>query len=139
MKSTLIDAGPLIALFDRDDRFHSVVTGFLEGYTGRLITTWPVITETSHLLDFDIRVQLDFLEWIRRRAVHLFLLDKEHIERILELMRTYANVPMDLSDASLMVAAEQKAVTEILTIDSDFAVYRTAGSGFLTNLLAPYL
>jgi len=139
VKSTLIDAGPLIALFDRDDRFHKVVRGFMEGYRGRLITTWPVVTETTHVLDFDVRVQIDFLEWVRRKAVHLFLLDSKHIPRIIELVQTYANVPMDLADASLMVAAEQTAVTEIITIDSDFAIYRTTGSGFLTNLLAPYL
>ncbi|MCF8052756.1 MAG: hypothetical protein K9L59_16055 [Desulfobacterales bacterium] len=59
--------------------------------------------------------------------------------RIIELMRIYANVPMDLADASLVVAAEETALTEILTVDSDYTVYRTAGSGFLSNLLAPYL
>lgn len=139
MKSTLIDAGPLIALFDRNDHFHAVATGFLEGYAGRLIATWPVITETTHMLDFNVRVQLDFLRWIKRGAIHLFLLDRTHIERLIALMRTYADVPMDLADASLVVAAEQMAVNDILTIDSDFTVYRTAGGGFLSNLLAPHL
>lgn len=76
---------------------------------------------------------------MRRRAVHLFFLDRKHIVRIIELMRIYANVPMDLADASLVVAAEETALTEILTVDSDYTVYRTAGSGFLSNLLAPYL
>ena len=139
MKSTLIDAGPCIALFDRDDRFHAAVTGFLKGFKGRLVTTWPVITETTHMLDFDIRVQVDFLEWIRRGAVQLFMLDKGHIARIRELMQVYANVPMDLADASLVVAGECLAATEILTIDADFTVYRTAGGGFLANLLASHL
>jgi predicted nucleic acid-binding protein len=139
VKSTLIDAGPLIALFDRNDRFHAAVAGFLEGYKGRLITTWPVITETTHMLDFNVRVQLDFLRWIKRGAIHLFSLDRAHIGRFIALMETYADVPMDLADASLMVAAEQSAVNDILTIDSDFTVYRTAGGGFLSNLLAPHL
>jgi uncharacterized protein len=139
VKSTLIDAGPLIALFDRNDGFHATVAGFLEGYAGRLIATWPVITETTRMLDFNVRVQLDFFRWIERGAIHLFLLDRTHIERLIALMRTYADVPMNLADASLMVAAEQSAVNDILTIDSDFTVYRTAGGGFLSNLLAPHL
>ena len=98
-----------------------------------------MITETTHVLDFDVRVQLDFLRWIKRGAIHIFLLDRAHIGRIIALMENYADVPMDLADASLMIAAEQMAVNDILTIDSDFAVYRTAGGGFLANPLAPHL
>jgi predicted nucleic acid-binding protein len=44
--------------------------------------------------------------------------------RMRVLMRQYRDTPMDLADASLVVAAEVLNVTLIFTIDSDFRVYR---------------
>ncbi|NMB98196.1 MAG: pilus assembly protein, partial [Clostridiaceae bacterium] len=32
MKKTLIDSGPLIALFDKDDKYHSPIIKFLKKY-----------------------------------------------------------------------------------------------------------
>ena len=45
MRKCLVDAGPLIALFDRDDQYHVSTVNFLKKFEGRLITSWPVITE----------------------------------------------------------------------------------------------
>lgn len=61
MRSTLIDAGPLIALFDRDDQFHNAIKEFLRIYKGYLLTTWPVITEVLHMLDFNVNAQINIL------------------------------------------------------------------------------
>jgi len=46
----LIDTGPLVALFNRRDNAHQTVRTWLHGYRGRLITTWPVLTEVGHLI-----------------------------------------------------------------------------------------
>lgn len=54
MKSIIVDAGPLISLFDKDDKYHLPVLNYFKNFTGRLITTWPVITEVTHLLSFNI-------------------------------------------------------------------------------------
>ncbi len=139
MQNTLIDAGPLIALFDKDDRFHAIVTTFLKDYKGHLITTWPVITEASHILDFNIHVQIGLLRWIEREAVQIADLGLEHITRLIELAEKYSDVPMDLADGSLMVVAEMTGIHDILTIDSDYYIYRTHDKRYLNNLLAPYL
>jgi len=48
--------------------------------------------------------------------------------RSLALMKTYADVPMSLADASLVALAEQRHDLRIVTFDSDFRVYRT-GNG----------
>lgn len=139
MKNTLIDAGPLIAMFNRDDRFHKPVINFLQKFQGSLITTWPVVTETSHMLDFNIYAQVDFLKWIKRGAMKLVNLVYEDLERLIELTQRYANVPMDLADASLMVAAERMNIRYIVTIDSDFSIYRTENNEYLRNLLTPFI
>ncbi len=139
MQSTLIDAGPLIALFDKNDRFHEVTKEFLRGYSGSLMTTWPVITETSHMLDFHVAVQIDFLKWLEREAIHIIHLQREHVRRLIELSEKYADLPMDLADGSLVVVAEMTNIRDIITIDSDYAIYRTKDKQGFTNLLAPYL
>lgn len=139
MQNTLIDAGPLIALFDKDDKYHSLVVDFLKNYPGELFTTWPVITETTHMLDFNVQVQIDFLKWIQRGAVHLVDLEMEHFTRLIELCEQYSNVPMDLADASLILVAEMMNIHDILTIDSDYWVYRTRSKRYLHTLLQPYL
>lgn len=139
MPNTLIDAGPLIALFDKRDKFHQPVLDFLAAYSGRLITTWPVITEVVYMLDFNQHAQGDFLTWLQRDALHIANLDKEHLTRLCELWQTYQDVPMDLADGSLLVIAELTGITDILTVDSDYFIYRIKGKRSLNNLLAPYI
>ena len=135
MQKSLIDAGPLIALFDRDDTHHDRVNKFLKSYRGRLITSWAVITETLHMLDFDARVQIDFLKWIERDALYIFPLTRQHISRIIILTSQYDELPMDFADATLIIISEIEHIKEIITIDSDFHVYRNLRRGMLKNLL----
>lgn len=120
MKNIIVDAGPLIALFDKDDKYHNSVIKFLKTFDGQLITSWPVITEVTHLLSFNVNVQIDFLEWLKREAVAIINLENIHLERIIQLSKKYSDVPMDLADSSLIVIAELTNITDIITIDSDY-------------------
>jgi hypothetical protein len=139
VKSTLVDAGPLIALFDKDDRYHSQVLTFLKKYKGSLVTTWPVITETIYMLNFSIEAQKSCLRWIKRRGLLIFDLSSSHIERLIELMEKYSDLPMDLADASLWVASEELHTVRIATIDSDYNVYRPRPGVSFKNELSEYL
>jgi hypothetical protein len=49
--------------------------------------------------------------------------EAEHM-RMRELMEQYRDMPMDLADASIVVAAETLQLQLIFTRDSDFYVYR---------------
>lgn len=138
MKNTLVDAGPLIALFDKNDKYHNSVIKFLKKFDGQLITSWPVITEVIHLLSFNINVQIDFLEWLKREAIKIINLENIHLERIIQLSKKYSDVPMDLADSSLIVIAELTNITDIITIDSDYYIYKTKNKKSLNNLLLPF-
>lgn len=139
MKNILIDAGPLIALFDKDDKYHNIIIKFLKQFNGNLLTSWPVITETAHMLDFNINVQIDFLEWLKREAVRIINIEKDHLDRIIQLSKKYSNMPMDLADSSLIVIAEFTGVYDILSIDSDYYVYRTKSKKALNNVLSNFI
>jgi len=134
VKSILIDAGPLIALFDRSDKYHLKAMQFIKDFKGELWTTWPVVTEVSHMLDFSVRTQLNFLTWIERGGLRLVELSESHVFRFTELMEKFDDVPMDLADASLIVASELKNYTEVASIDSDFYIYRDVRKRYLTNV-----
>jgi len=135
VKSILIDAGPIIALFDGSDRYHSVVKDFLKQESYHLVSTWPVITEASHMLDFDNRAQIGLLEWIYRGGIEVFRIEISEIQRVIELTRKYNDIPMDLADATLIVAAETLGLKEIASIDNDFYIYRTINKEMIRNIL----
>jgi len=134
MKNILIDAGPLIALFDKSDKYHLKAISFLKTLERGLITTWPVITETSHMLSFSTKAQANFLEWIERGGLKIFELEHDKIGRLSELTKKYDDVPMDLADASLIVASEVKGIHQIASIDSDFYIYRDIRNRYLENI-----
>ena len=125
MKQTIIDTGPCIALFDRDDHFHADIKKFMETFRGRLFTSWAVVTETLHMLDFDYRVQLDFIRWLERGALEVAGPAREDIKRIIELTEKYHDRPIDFADATLLAIAERKQIDSVISIDSDFQIYRT--------------
>lgn len=135
MQKTLIDSGPLIALFDRSDSFHQSVLSFLKSFQGELITSWSVITEVSHMLDFNLNVQIDFLKWIERGGITLYELTCNDITFMRSMMEKYSDIPMDLADATLMYIANKEHIKTIVSIDSDFDIYRTLKKQNLTNLM----
>ncbi len=135
MQKTLIDSGPLIALFDRSDRYHEKVLAFIKTFKGDLITSWSVITEVSHMLDFNLQVQIDFLKWCELGGVKLYEITQEELSDIRAMMQKYSDIPMDLADGTLMYIASKEKINNIISIDSDFDIYRTLKKQNLNNLL----
>ncbi|EPG68164.1 type II toxin-antitoxin system VapC family toxin [Leptospira wolffii] len=131
----LIDSGPMIALFNASDEYHKSVFKFLKSYKGSLKTTWPVITEVVYLLSFSVSAQSDFLEWIERGGVQISEIAVRDLKYIKNRMQKYSDLPMDLTYASLMCLAEREEISKIVSIDSDFSIYRTIKGKYLTNLL----
>ena len=135
MLKTIIDSGPLIALFDRSDKYHSKVLDFIKIYKGKLITSWAVITEVSHMLDFNLQVQIDFLKWCEVGGIEVYDISQTEISSIRIMMEKYIDVPMDLADVTLMYIANKENIKNIVSIDSDFDIYRTLKKQSLNNLL----
>lgn len=120
----VVDAGPLIALFDSDDDFHPIALDFVKTFPGRMLTNLAVVTEVVHLLDFSIQAQTGFLAWLSTGALTLVELDAGDYSRIIRLMRKYADLPMDFADASIVAVCERLGIRKIASIDRDFAIYR---------------
>ena len=131
----LIDSGPLIALFDRNDEYHQASVEFIKKNKSELITTIPSITEVLHLLDFNRNAQVDFISWVDAGAVTVESISTEDFQRIKELIIKYSDLPMDFADACLVLLAEKLDIYKIATIDRDFDVYRIKGTRSFTTLI----
>jgi uncharacterized protein len=134
----LVDSGPLIALFNRHDRWHEAVLGWLEGNpAAALHTTWPVATEVCALLARRIHndAALDFLRWSQRGGIALQPAAEGSLTEVLRISERFASLPFDLADASIAEAAARLRIRHVLSIDADFDVYRDRSGRPLTNLL----
>jgi uncharacterized protein len=134
----IADTGFFVALGNQTDRNHLAAIQFLDFLQEPLITTYPVITETCYLLarEGGINAQCDFLDELAEEVFVLFTLQSTHVKRAIELMRRYADLPMDFADASLVVLAEHLGHGRILTVDRrDFNVYRWNNQNPFENLL----
>jgi predicted nucleic acid-binding protein len=136
VNSILIDAGPLIALFDSSERRHRGVREFLRRNPYRYVSTLAVFTEVSHMLDFSLRAQGDFYEWVMHKGVIISDINQNDMPRIVELTEKYADLPMDFADATLVVTAEKTGIREIISLDKDFDIYRLPGKERIHNVYA---
>jgi uncharacterized protein len=134
----IADTGFFVALGNRSDSLHSQAINILNKFSEPLITTYPVISETAYLLarDSGIAVECAFLREVVAGNIAVFQLETFHLERMVELMERYADLPMDLADASLVVLAEDLGHGRIVTVDRrDFSVYRWGKNKSFENLL----
>jgi uncharacterized protein len=131
---TLCDTGPLVALADADDPYHvqcvSATTGL---WPSPMVTTWPCLTEAMHLLlrVGGIRAQNRLWSLLSDGTLRLYLPQSDEWQRMHELMNQYADMPLDLADASLIAAAERMGERQIFTIDKTLAAVRLADGQFL--------
>ena len=134
----IADAGFFIALFDRADHHHGRAVRALENLDEGLVSTWLAIGEASYyvLSRHGAQANLRFLNGATVADLALFELGATHWPRITRLMRQYADLPMDLADASLVLLAEEIGEERILSTDErDFAVYRWRGRKLFRRLL----
>ena len=130
----LIDAGPLIALFHIGDNHHKRIREFFKGKEYQFISTLAVLTEVSHFLSININAVRDFYEWVIHKGVIISDINQNDMPRILDLVVKYQDLPMDLADATLVVAAEKTGIRKIISLDSDFDIYRLPGKEQIKNV-----
>lgn len=123
-ETALCDSGPLVALFDPSDVAHAECRDGFKAFRGHLTTTWPVLTEVFHFLESEARRQ-SVWDFVMNGGLSIAEIMREELPRMRGLMAKYADLPMDLADASLVVLSERLKVREIFTLDRrDFRLYR---------------
>jgi predicted nucleic acid-binding protein len=115
----LVDTGPWVALFDPKDEHHSRCKKALGGIKELLSTTVPVLTEAFRILEPPSVGSRRLRDFIAHRGASVWDFDRGWPLRAFELMETYADRPMDLPEASLIVAAEELKTCNVFTVDHD--------------------
>lgn len=122
MANVILDTGPLVALFKRNDHHHAAAVDWFRRNKQRLITTMPVVTEAWHLVAPAAQVKLIEFTAIALSVVEL---GEDAMRRMHELVARYRDQPMDFADASLVLLAERTSTPAIATIDArGFAAFR---------------
>jgi predicted nucleic acid-binding protein len=120
----VIDTGPLVALLNRRDRHHAWTRQVLDTVEPPIFTCEAVVSEACFLLGRLAGGQDALLELLANDVVKVDFRLPPEIDAVRVLMRKFATVPMSLADACLVRMSEQDAQVTILTLDSDFRVYR---------------
>lgn len=121
----LVDTGPLVAIFDADDRHHEVCATTLRRLRGSLFTAWPAVTEAMYLLSFSEAACDGLLGWLQSGSLAVLELQRTDLQRVRELLAKYADLPMDFTDAVIVSLAERERIRNIFTVDErDFRVYK---------------
>ncbi len=124
MKPVLLDTGVIVALLDRSERRHAACVEVVTELAAPLVTCEAVVAEACYLLRRLRGAPDAVLANVERGVFQVpFHLDSA-VGAIRALMKRYASVPMDLADACLVLLADMLETGAILTLDSDFEVYR---------------
>ena len=121
---TLLDTGPLVAALDRRDRYHEWAYGQFGTLPLPFLTCEAVLTEAVYLLGEAGVAPEAVFDLLLSGAIRLAFDIGSQVEELRALLTRYRNVPMDLADACLVQMSERYRGSQILTLDSDFYIYR---------------
>ncbi len=133
----ILDTGPWVALHCRDDKHHGWAGAQFAQYPGPFLTCEAVVAETCFLLaraGFDPAKALSLIE---RGVVRVAMSLSEEVAAVRALFERYDNVPASLADACLIRLTELNEPCRVLTLDSDFHIYRRHGRKIISLVTPP--
>ena len=120
----IIDAGPLVALINARDTYHVWTVEQLKQAAGPLLTCEAALSEAVFLLRTIPGGVAQIEGMLRIGGLKSVFCLNDEIVPVCDLLRKYADVPMSLADACLVRMSELNPKHRVLTLDSDFHVYR---------------
>jgi predicted nucleic acid-binding protein len=138
MTAAIVDTGPLVAFFDRSDRYHRWAARRIEELQAPLLLCEPVLAEATYLLArHSSRAPDALLQLLKNGALAIGLRVDQHVDELCALLQKYRDTPMSLADACVVRMAEIHAHHAVFTLDSDFLVYRVHGRAPLELIRPP--
>ena len=92
-----------------------------------MLTCEAVLAEATYLTRSVPDARVALIEMLGEGFLTISMSLADQHSAILAMVRRYADVPMSLADACLVRLAELHPQSLVLTLDSDFAVYRKNG------------
>lgn len=123
----IVDTGALVAYLDERDRHHAWAEAQFRVLPAPLLTCEPVLGEAFFLLSRLPRGGDRFLRFLETGSVAVSFQLMGELQSITSLVEKYADVPMSLADACLVRMVELNPGASVMTLDSDFRIYRQHG------------
>ncbi len=122
-QGVILDTSVLVALLSKGDRNHDWAVRQWTQVNPPALTCDAVISETCFLLKRRYLIEAVF-EMIEVGAITIAFNLQEEASNIRVLMSRYESVPMSFADACLVRMTEQIPNSAVMTLDSDFKIYR---------------
>jgi uncharacterized protein len=115
----IVDTGPLVSIADRGDPHHQACLDLLETDPGPLVTSGLVIAEAGYLLDRNLgpNAEVALVDMIIDGTLTVDTLAAADWVRIGDLCATYSNLPLGVTDASVIALAERHNTNRVATLD----------------------
>lgn len=123
----IVDTGPLVALLNGKDTHHAWVVQQLREIQPPMLTCEAVLAEASYLTRQAVGARAALIEMLAEGFLNIGIAVADQHSALLAMIRRYADVPMSLADACLVRLCEMHPQSPVLTLDSDFTVYRKNG------------
>ena len=121
----ILDTGPWVALIDRSETRHAECVQWLKNFSGSLYSTEAVLTEVLYLLNFSTKAQCAAIDFVLKDVVEIVPSSVESLKKAKNLIKKYADLPMDYADASIVCLATETGMQNVVTFDKrDFAIYK---------------
>jgi predicted nucleic acid-binding protein len=127
MQPAIVDTGPLVAFLNRSERHHDWVAERIGELEAPLLVCEPVLAEAMYLLAHLPPAQDTLFGLVENGALSIAFRVDEHVSALRRLHQKYRDRPMSLADACIVRMAEINDRHAVLTLDSDFSVYRKHG------------
>ena len=124
MKPVLLDTSVMVALLDRSERRHVDCVQAIQELDSPLVTCESVITEACYLTRNLPGAPEAILQNVRDGAFQIPIQLSRSAAVIQRILRKYRDQEIDLADACLIHLASELRTGDILTLDSDFKIYR---------------
>lgn len=133
-----IDSGPLFAIFSRTDSWHEWTVSQLKEISLPYYSCESVLSETFYLLNRHKITPKGLIALLTSRALIVeHLGDEESLISVCQTISKYHDLPASFADACLVRLAEKHPSSHIVTLDSDFLVYKTTKNKPL-SIISPF-
>ena len=120
----ILDTGPLVAVLDKRDRYHDWAVNQWGNIAKPVLTCEAVISEACFLLKNVYGGEDAVMGLVSNGYIEVLFRFSDEVTAVRELMQKYQSVPMSFADACLVRMSESIAGSTVLTLDSDFRIYR---------------
>lgn len=116
----IADTSGLLSAFARNAPHHAQVMAVIEADPGPVVLSPYVLAEIDYMLMHraGTHAELEFLTEVTAGAFELASFGRAELARAVAILQKYRDMPIGLTDASLVVLAERYGTTRLLTHDA---------------------